>query len=257
MSLLSPTLPSFDELGRFPQTLSGTTFKKNYNFLWLVSKDMLDSKLSLDVLSIIKTIFDVATMVYVSQMAEKVGIPDDEIEYETVKMANLEYRVPRGIKMNDFQVTYLDDSINSVYMYHKKWQMQVRNDALSMYPLVSLCASGWYVTTEKDIQPETYETIYKNYYSRSGKGLNEIRKLLHAASIVPTSITQFPNIYPIKISRTEADKAGDGLAKVTVTYARLPNFKRNRNPLLVRPKNGNMFKDAYAVSSAEGMLNKI
>ncbi len=218
----------------FPELLPGTTFKKNYNFLWYVTAGSDNSSVLGKLMS---TLLSVAATAYVSQLAEKISLPDDEVEYDTVKIANLEFKVGKGIKMNDFTVTYLDDSLNSVYQFHNSWQKLVRNDGLSMTPLKSICGTGTYITTENAMTVTEYQTVFSQLYnSNNGTGnsvdYSLIETALEAIGTKPTSITTFPNIYPTKISRGEMSKDGQDLARVTVTYTRVPELKRSHVPLM-------------------------
>lgn len=214
-----------------PETLPLTSLKKNYEFLWTLCIDF--SKPS-QILFSNATGLNMAACIYVSQLAEKVQIPDDEVEYDTVNIANLEYKVPKRIKMNDVTVTYLDDSINSVYQFHKTWMMKLRqSDGLSLESMYSYPLKGLYVTLDKTLTSVEYLTLFKGIggLTSSNSILNAIStklKLLDAYA-KPTSITQYPKLFPVKISRDEADNSGDGLSKVTVTYSRLPNFKKRHS----------------------------
>jgi hypothetical protein len=208
-----------------PETLPLTSLKKNYEFLWTLCIDF--SKPS-QILFSNATGLNMAACIYVSQLAEKVQIPDDEVEYDTVNIANLEYKVPKRIKMNDLVVTYLDDSINSVYQFHKTWMMKLRqSNGLSLESMYSYPLKGLYVTLDKTLTAAEYLTLFKGIggLTSSSSILSAISTKLLDAYAKPTSITQYPKLFPVKISRDEADNSGDGLSKVMVTYARLPNFK--------------------------------
>lgn len=210
-----------------PETLPSTSLKKNYEFLWTLCIDF--SKPSQIIFSN-ATGLNMAACIYVSQLAEKIQIPEDEVEYDTVNIANLEYKVPKRIKMNDITVTYLDDSVNSVYQFHKTWMMKLRQtDGLSLESMYSYSLKGLYVTLDKTLTASKYLALFKGIgeLTSSDSILNSIStKLLLNSYAKPTSITQYPKLFPVKISRDEADNSGDGLSKVTVTYVRLPNFKK-------------------------------
>ena len=220
-----------------PELLPLLDWKKDFNFLWYVAPRVdldfgVPSNLSIRNVSVSK-ILNVTAMAYVSQLAEKVDIPADEVETETKVVANLEYKVPKKIKMNDIVVHYLEDSLNSVYQFHKTWMMTIRSGGLSMNPISELCAQATYVTTEKNLTAAEYIGVYgsleKLNTPLTSKAIEYIMK--------PTSVTVYPKIFPIRIQRPSADKSSDGApSRVTVTYARLPNLNRAHKPLLIMGK---------------------
>ena len=130
-----------------PGLLALTEFKKNYNFHWQlqgiqnfmkeVTRNAETGKLN--GASIAFNAFAILNMLYVSQLAKEINLPDDELETETVDIGLSKFPVPVGIKMNDIQVTYLEDSANTVYTFHKMWQSCVttKQNGFSMEDLVT------------------------------------------------------------------------------------------------------------------------
>ena len=63
---------------------------------------------------------------YVSQLAESVTLPDDEFETETIPQGPVEYEMPKKVKLANINVTYLEDSLETVYNFHKAWFQAIR-----------------------------------------------------------------------------------------------------------------------------------
>ena len=213
-----------------------TDIKKNYKFIWYIGFDRIDTRgMATDKFVQFRTLMNHVLTSYVSQMAEKVSPPDDEIDYEDYQMSNVNVPVPKGVKMPDITVTYLDDTNDAIYNFHKSWQSFARDgDSFSMNPLYPYCVTARYITFENTLTVTEYATLYnalntadsyiKLVDSHVG-GLDTTTDLF----MKPRSIYNYPNVFPIKIARDEADKSGESVSKVTVTYKRLPNINKGSN----------------------------
>ena len=136
-----------------PETLPLVSdFKKEYKFLWLitsnsntVSANMYSfngenivstfdttiqrymNSLNIDGMELYQAVVANPLFAgYVSQLAEKVTLPDDEFETETIPQGPVDYEMPKKVKLEDIHVTYLEDSLETVYNFHKAWFQAIR-----------------------------------------------------------------------------------------------------------------------------------
>lgn len=256
-----------------PETLPGSDFKKEYKFLWYISSegfnryalDKDDATLQL----FEKTVANPVFSAYVSQLAEQVEIPDDEFETETLNRGPVIYKYPKRVTMNDITVTYLEDSYETVYNFHKAWFQAIRcGNTTGIKAPTKLSATARYVPFENTMTAAEYlifrnnaleRTIGENTTGRpvTGKQNKFLDNLMATArqsqSLLeaynkPMGGTMYPKVYPYKIKRSAANKGGSDLAKVTVTYCRLPYYKVNHSALQIYK--GNNWED---VESRESM----
>lgn len=225
-----------------PGVFYGTDYKRNYNFFWQLSpciasvsvKDIFKlKKLQLSNISWLsfETQLALATP-YISQLAKSVQLPDDEVEMDSYDVATVQYPVPKRIRMSDISVTYLEDTCNLVYQFHRNWMNVVKDKGFYLKPVRPFCLSGIYISTTKSV-PElefiaTSSIISEklNKFANSGAqnyNLNSISQQLSSAVDI-RSLQTYPLIFPIRISRGTMDKGGKDLAYVTVTYKRYPNI---------------------------------
>ena len=240
----------------FPQTVPLTEFKKDYKFLWYLQgeNDLLYNVYSKGrfyesnpgTQEYLNTVGNIPYSLYVSQLTEKVGIPDDEFEIETISQGPVDYQMPKKVKLNDIQVTYLEDSANSVYNYHKSWFNAIRGGKGTYINSPSLfSAKAIFIEFEDTLTTAQYAYIYKLTHTVAGANKMSVDNNQKLSSVlsklkpelpynaIPTSWAIYPQIYPKRIKRTEADHGGDGLSKVTVTYARIPQFMVKTSALQV------------------------
>ena len=233
----------------FPQTLPLTEFKKDYKFIWYLqgidyeahdtsgTGRLLFYKENPAASGYLNTVANLPYALYVSQLTEQVQIPDDEFEIETLPQGPVEYQMPKKVKLNDIQVTYLEDSANSVYNFHKSWFNAIRGGKKTTINSPSFfAAKGIYIEFEDTLTSAQYAMMYNITNAIAGANklsVNTNQKLSAVLSkvkpelpynAVPTSWSIYPKIYPKKITRTPGNHQGDGLSKVTVTYARIPQF---------------------------------
>lgn len=244
-----------------PETLPLVSdFKKEYKFLWyisangvtvdgtvnaLVNGQAAQLKASIDIRKQMKRLnvdgMQLYTAVvanplfsgYISQLAEQVNIPDDEFDTETIPQGPVDYQMPKRVKLEDIIVTYLEDSLETVYNFHKAWFQAIRcSKGIGINSPSLFSASAKYIPFENTMLASEYILI-KNRLSQM---LNSAVTSNFAMPTLPigvkaTSMTTYPSIYPKKIHRTAANHSGTDIAKVEVTYARIANFEKKHSPL--------------------------
>lgn len=245
-----------------PETLPLVSdFKKEYKFLWLISvTDFASSQTKNVNLSVGSTNMNFQTNLgtwmkdvakidgieffqkvvcnsafssYISQLAETVNIPDDEFEIETIQQGPVDYQMPKRVKMDDILVTYLDDSLESVYNFHKSWFQAIRcGKSIGINSPSLFSASAKYIPFE-DTMLATEYALFKNkwvQYLTSAAASNKLMPSLPIGA-KPTSIITYPKLFPKKIHRTPANHSGNDVARVDVTYSRIPTFEKKHTPL--------------------------
>lgn len=174
------------------------------------------------------SIFDDRTVNYICQLCESVDVPDDEFETEEISVGPAVYKMPVRVLMPDISVTYLEDTLNSVYNFHKAWFSMLRKDGIQS-PF-KYCAKGTYITYDKtldQLKAAAIRNFGTNAINAAASSLVNVGidiPGIFNMDINPTGSTVYNCIYPTKISRGTGNKSGTGLAKTTVTYARLPNI---------------------------------
>ena len=136
--------------------------------------------------------------------------------------------------MNDIVVTYLEDTNDAVYNFHKSWMSFIRiGDSFCIEPLYPYSIQARYITYENTLNAEEYMTVYQAQSAiemfTSRNQLTEKLTTLTDVFQKPRSIYNYPHIVPVRIAREEGDKAGNSVAKVTVTYKRIPEIIKSEN----------------------------
>ncbi|MBR4396608.1 MAG: hypothetical protein IKS93_02000 [Methanobrevibacter sp.] len=236
-----------------PQTLPLISdFKKDYKFLWYIDGREVDENqqkyFSQRNRLIYTTLQDPVYRLYVSQLAETISIPEDEFETDSIQTGPVSYEIPKKVKMNHITVTYLEDSLNSVYNYHRTWFNAIRDGQGTTFNTpASICSSARYIEFENTMTAMEYVTLHNAGFGsiddEGNRVMTNIRQLVAGLkdTLKPelqygshvTSETTYPRIYPIRIQRTQANKGGSGLHKVTVTYARIPKIYKSKTNLQV------------------------
>lgn len=247
-----------------------TDLKKEWKFLWVLStptrgvvgtyqdyanwdlKDIADLTVDASDGSTLyrSTVCNPLFRGYVSQLAETVNLPDDEFENEEIPQGPVTYSMPKKVKLSDINVTYLDDSLESVYNFHKAWYQAIRCGRTVGINSPSLyCASARYIPFEDTLTALEY-AAYKNeimeYVNSAISTVNLAPNLPLYAK--PTSITTYPKIYPIRIHRSAANHAGSDTSKVEVTYKRIPVFEKKHSALQTWDSNLNIWKNSSSNS---------
>lgn len=217
-----------------PTLLPGTDLKKDYKFIWYIGLDrIVQTGVDSDVIVQFRLLMNHVLTSYVSQLAEKVGLPEDSVDTDDYNIGNVSIPVPKKIPMPDITVTYLDDTNDTVYNFHKTWQSFVRNgDTFCMEPLYPYCLVGRYITIENTLNSLEHSKMLKALNKIDNEITNDtLMSLTHAADVFvkPRSIYNYPRLFPVRIQRTDADKSSSNVSRVTVTYKRLPEIKKPKN----------------------------
>ena len=243
-----------------PETLPLVSdLKKDYKFLWLITADtsglgsISDSvssvlnfserysnisayfqNLEIDGMELYQAV--VANPLfsgYVSQLAEKVTLPNDEFETEMIPQGPVEYEMPKKVKLEDIHVTYLEDSLETVYNFHKAWFQAIRcGKGIGINSPSLFSAAARYIPFE-DTMLATEYMLFKNQIAQrvnSALSSNFASPSL-PMGVKPTSITTYPKLWPKIIHRTEANHSGEDIARVEVTYSRIPVFEKKHSAL--------------------------
>jgi hypothetical protein len=170
---------------------------------------------------------------YVSQLAERVDLPDDEFEIENIPQGPVDFQMPKRVKIPDITVTYLEDSLETVYNFHKAWFQAIRcGQGVGINSPSLFSATAKYIPFE-DTMLATEYIMVRNQAAQTVSG---ILSSMYAAPSLPigakaTSIITYPKIYPKKIKRDPANHEGTNIAKVDVTYARIPTLEKKHSSL--------------------------
>ena len=170
---------------------------------------------------------------YVSQLAEKVTLPDDEFETETIPQGPVDYEMPKKVKLENIHVTYLEDSLETVYNFHKAWFQAIRcGKGIGINSPSLFSATARYIPFEDTMLASEY-LLFKNQIAQR---VNSALSSNFAApslplGVKPTSLVTYPKLWPKKIHRSEANHAGEEIAKVEVTYSRIPVFEKKHTAL--------------------------
>ena len=204
-----------------------STFKKEYNFLWYLNPAIKIQE---------QPFVDKTYVEYVSQLAQSVALPDDEFDTETLEYGPMTIKFPSKVVMNDIEVTYLEDSLDSVYNFHKSWFNLLKHYGGINSPYIYQVA-GTYMGFDKTLTASEF-MIFKNIASQYLSGIASsvispgliqsqvFNELDYMTKVSTTNI--YPRIYPTKITRSQADKQGDSFGTVSITYARLPNIVKTK-----------------------------
>jgi hypothetical protein len=143
-------------------------------------------------------------MMYVSGLAEKVNLPNDKFDMGQSQFSVLQAPFPKGFQLPSFSVQYLEDEIGSIYAFHRIWMSNIRGyldngdegGGVVFEELGKVCASALYAPSKKIPVPIPVD--------------------------VPLGGDLWPAIFPADIARDPGNRGGSNIAKVTVTYARVP-----------------------------------
>lgn len=137
---------------------------------------------------------DTATQAYISTLAKKISPPAQVISTDQIDIGGIQIAVPKQYQINTFKVEYLDDKLHTVRNFHTGWLNSIRNGwNFELLSLVSLsCVFGDAIR-----EPET--------------GMD-----------IPSTVNNFPQIFPINVSYSDLDKYGTELQVVSVEYLRIP-----------------------------------
>jgi len=153
-------------------------------------------------------------LVYISSLAEQVNLPPSKIMVGNVNVNTLQgYPYPKGFETPTFSVVYLEDELESVFRFHKVWQDNIRGTdgigaggtGLQFEPLGNICCKALYSPTKKISIP--------------------ITDTFALGEEIPLGADVFPYVFPSEVQRSPANKGGQGIAKTTVVYTRVPDIR--------------------------------
>ena len=179
-------------------------FQRDYDFVFSLYYNPINTvkrakSAGAKTLEILKTITATATLLYVSQLAHEVTPPSLSLETEGIELLNLGTPVPRKLSLENITVKYFDDNAQTVYNFHRGWFEGARDGlTFELFPLVTL--SMVFMPTWK---------------TPAGR----------VAVPIGVSPVNFPQVFPVKISRSAFDRKGSSLSEVDVTYIRVPKIK--------------------------------
>jgi len=227
-----------------PVFIPYTEPKKNYKFIWYIGRDNpliphLGVK-GLEIFTRYTALMNHVFTTYISQLAESVNLPEDEIETEDYELGMLKIPVPVRIGMPDIQVTYLEDTNDTVYNFHKSWISFIRHgDTFCLESFYPYAINGRFITFENTLEAfelvglaksiEAGRQIDADMNNNTSNVMGQVFQALGVGNLdllsIPHSIYNYPYLFPYKISRDTADKKGTDISHVTVTYKRLPKMK--------------------------------
>lgn len=184
-----------------------------------------------------RRIFDPQFVDYICQLCEKVEVPDDEFETEDIDYGPTTVKMPKRVMLHDITVTYLEDSLNSVYNFHKSWFNAIRCGGGINSPY-TFTAMATYMTYDRTLS----QWLQGGFRNRIEKDINGFLSALSTSNMGASAVTaafgiendllqkitsshKYPLIYPVKIDPGDGDKSGTEISRTTVTYTRLPNIK--------------------------------
>ena len=173
---------------------------------------------------------------YISQLAFDVSLPEDSVEMDNVNFGILTMPVPKRRELGNITVKYYEDSFGNVYNYHKIWQNLAFTDSgsvgnsITVNPIKECTRSALYVSYENALNDGEFAAMEFSSITSSvvGQAASSVGLTVDENDLYDyrrfTSVNEYPNIYPIRIGRSEGKKNSSSLATVTVTYIRVPDF---------------------------------
>jgi len=191
---------------------------RQYNFQFRLTKPAFILKNRPDWTNLL---FSDLFLLYISGLAEKVNLPTEKFTLGQVQMSVLKLTFPQSFDIPNFSVQYLEDELMSVARFHMIWQNSIRGigsnsgiiderGGLSFDELGNVCCGAIYAPSKKLPNPSSDINVM---------GISPVSPAVE----IPLGGEIFPYVFPTDISREAGDKAGSGVSKTTVTYARIPD----------------------------------
>jgi len=206
--------------------------KRDYTFLWSIAPNFSytawkENLKSLDIvnesISGTSKLLTGANAIYVSQLAKKIQLPDDELTTSSVDLGPINFPYATGWSTSPIVVTYLEDSYNTVYNFHRSVQQMARSGrCLAIQPLKSISLTGLYIATTSNSPASELLNSANSAITTALEFLNIGDSL--GLSEIPTQVVSYPSLFPQKITRTSPDKSGTSFATTTVSYIRIPTL---------------------------------
>jgi hypothetical protein len=179
--------------------------------------------------AIATSILSQVVLLYISGLAEKVMLPSSKFTLGQAPLSTLQVPFPKGFELPTFQVQYLEDDLGLVGLFHRIWQSSIRGYFKNaVVSAITKDADGNVVGGGSD--GVVFEELGKvcamaMYAPARMTGENGVRLEIP----LPTGLEVWPAIFPVDIASDPANRGGNNLAKVTVTYARIPVWSMSGN----------------------------
>jgi len=184
-----------------------------FKFLLVSALSPSEKKKPSWVISLLSNVF----LTYVSSLAEQVNLPPSKLTIGNVALSTLQYPYVKGFETPNFSVVYLEDELGSVFRFHKMWQDNIRGSSEDVDSLTG----GDKVSGGSGLQFEPLGNVCCTAVYSPTKPLPLPIPL---PVDLPLGADVFPYVFPSEIQRSPANKSGANLAKVTVTYTRVPDI---------------------------------
>jgi hypothetical protein len=162
--------------------------------------------------TVVSAVVGSMALAYVSGLAEKVTIPSSKFSLELTPFSNLQAYYPKGVETPYIQVQYLEDDLGLVSLFHRFWQSSV---------IGYLKGAG---SSHGVVFEELGKVAATAVYSPSRK-----MPLAGRHWDVPMGLDVWPAVFPVEVASDPANKGGNNLSKVSVTYARIPVWSMSEN----------------------------
>jgi hypothetical protein len=162
-------------------------------------------------------VFGSVVLLYISGLAEKVTIPSSKFTLAPAQFSTFQALFPKGFEMPSLQVQYLEDELGLVSLFHRIWQ----SSAVGRFKEKDSGAGGHGAAFE-----ELGKLAATALYSPARMiGYNGVRLEIP----LPTGLEVWPAVFPAEVAVDPANKGGNNLSKVTVTYWRIPVWSLSGN----------------------------
>jgi hypothetical protein len=219
-------LENIAEFLRPPFFMSGDP-RREWHFTFLLAA----SQYAKNAPAIVTSILSQVVLLYISGLAEKVVLPSSKFTFGQAPFSTLQVPFPKGFELPTFQVQYLEDDLGLVNLFHRIWQSSIR---------------GYFKDSQASAEKvlgEDGDVIWNG--GSDGVIFEELGKVCAMAMYSPARMTSpgdvrlevplltglevWPAIFPVDIASDPANRGGNNLSKVTVTYARIPVWSMSGN----------------------------
>jgi hypothetical protein len=214
--------------------------RREWQFQFLLTLPMLGGSVGSRMLS---ALFGSVILLYVSGLAEKVTIPSSKFNLAPTQFSNIPALFPKGVELPSLQVQYLEDELGLVGLFHRLWQSFVLGMVKD-----NKDGSVGHGAVFQELGGVGATAFYAPARITTDDGGRRWE--------VPLGAEVWPLVFPVDISPDPANRAGNNLAKVTVTYARIPVWDMSENIYEWTDSNGNAIittPGSWASMSSSGL----
>jgi hypothetical protein len=218
-------LQNIAEFLRPPFFMSGDP-RREWHFTFMLAASQYAKNAS----AIATSILSQVVLLYVSGLAEKVTIPSSKFTFTQTQFSTLQVPFPKGFELPSLQVQYLEDDLGLVSLFHRIWQSSIKGHFKTSTIKVgeTVMDNGDGVVFE-ELGKVCAMALYSPARMTGGEpgedGVGGVRLEVP----LPTGLEVWPAIFPVEIASDPANRGGNNLAKVTVTYARIPVWSMRGN----------------------------